>query len=717
MPDQVKIIFESDTKGITDAETALEKLSKTDKAAADQFKKSNDEYTKAFKTRQDAIEAEIKNIERLRIARKNTFNSDEIRNYNSEIIKSKNNIQVLGGQYSSVTKGSQDFLKQQVALNAALKQSTNAAGAATKAYGLLKTAANIIPGLGISGLILLGYETLVGLVGKLSESFGSTNKELIDSKKLLSDVTNELIKFHNETLNIIVDEQDLADEVKFAFGEITESQLKENKIQRQSDQDRIEQQRKFNQSRQKILSEYNDFAIKNKFELISKEEAAQIQADEHLLDRQTALNFRAESIRFKGDTKQAEALISLQNRLQDLAIENENAQIALEKSKNDKIIVARIESQKKQEELDDGAKKEGLKKIKERHDEELKLRQLFLSELLKNLRIANDKQIILSEDGSKDKLEAQIAAITEEQNFILETTVLTAQQRENIVAENENKILKLKTDFAQKQKEESLKLAKEQAEEEAKLREEQFEEDIKVAEEQADLELAQQQAFQDASFDISHETSNLISALNQASTNAELQEAQRKLDTKQITEEQFAEEVMRIKRNAAKQDKALNLFNIALNTAEGIIKYVSNPITAPFVPFVVATGAIQAGIVAATPIPFAKGTKSVKGGQQGKDSVHALLMPDEMVIPVDRKRKYEPILNAIFDERISPDLLNSMAAKGNMNFTQNNSIDEYVVSSGMKRALRDGIIVKNMPKNTGNISMLEYELLKRRGIA
>ena len=58
-----------------------------------------------------------------------------------------------------------------------------------------------------------------------------------------------------------------------------------------------------------------------------------------------------------------------------------------------------------------------------------------------------------------------------------------------------------------------------------------------------------------------------------------------------------------------------------------------------------------------------KGTKAVKGGQRGVDSVHALLMPDERVVPtqINTTPGYRAMLDVIQDRRISPEMSSYLA--------------------------------------------------------
>ena len=59
-----------------------------------------------------------------------------------------------------------------------------------------------------------------------------------------------------------------------------------------------------------------------------------------------------------------------------------------------------------------------------------------------------------------------------------------------------------------------------------------------------------------------------------------------------------------IKTKQAKAEKAAAISNIIISTAVGVAKAWSNPFTAPaLIPLIIASGAIQAATVLATPIP------------------------------------------------------------------------------------------------------------------
>jgi hypothetical protein len=131
----------------------------------------------------------------------------------------------------------------------------------------------------------------------------------------------------------------------------------------------------------------------------------------------------------------------------------------------------------------------------------------------------------------------------------------------------------------------------------------------------------------------------------------------------------YAKQEAELKKKAAQLDKEQALFNIAINTAQAIVKSIATlgPPVPPNIPGIagvalaIATGALQAGAIAAKPLPkFNKGTKSVPGVDTGGDSIVAMLRPGEGIMPVEKMAKYRPAFEAMFDERIPSGLINSI---------------------------------------------------------
>jgi hypothetical protein len=152
-----------------------------------------------------------------------------------------------------------------------------------------------------------------------------------------------------------------------------------------------------------------------------------------------------------------------------------------------------------------------------------------------------------------------------------------------------------------------------------------------IAEERARAQLKQQIAL--ASIDLGAEAANsalqIVVDQNQARFDAivaninkkreeELAAAGNNAAAREAIEKKYNEKLRQENIRKAKADKTASLFRIAISTAEAIARSVAvSPQTfgLPFSAFAAATGALQAAVVAARPLPqFRKGTKSAPRG-------------------------------------------------------------------------------------------------------
>lgn len=146
---------------------------------------------------------------------------------------------------------------------------------------------------------------------------------------------------------------------------------------------------------------------------------------------------------------------------------------------------------------------------------------------------------------------------------------------------------------------------------------------------QAQKVLEKKKEFQQAAFDFVSTTSgqlfDLGRELNQhnideltAQKDKELEVAGNNAQARKKIEENYQKELLKLKRKQAIYDKVQALFNIAINTAQGVSAALASPFTAPFmIPFIIATGAIEAAVVLAKPLPTAATGK--KRGKPGGD--------------------------------------------------------------------------------------------------
>jgi hypothetical protein len=129
-------------------------------------------------------------------------------------------------------------------------------------------------------------------------------------------------------------------------------------------------------------------------------------------------------------------------------------------------------------------------------------------------------------------------------------------------------------------------------------------------------------------------------------------------------EQEFDARIRAIRRRQAEREKRVAIFNAIINIAQGVTKAIAQGGIAGIVlgALVAAAGAVQIAAINNQETPaFNKGTKGVPGPNTNKDTVQAMLTPGEMVIPTKTKKKYWPVLDKIFDNKIDPDLLNGIA--------------------------------------------------------
>jgi len=153
-----------------------------------------------------------------------------------------------------------------------------------------------------------------------------------------------------------------------------------------------------------------------------------------------------------------------------------------------------------------------------------------------------------------------------------------------------------------------------------------------------------------------------------------------------ITEQKASREIAKIKRAQAIAAKGEAIFNIALNTPVAVSKLLAQLGIGGAIatPIILGLMALQLGAVIAQPIPqFAKGTENVTGGIKGKDSVLAMLMPGERIVPADINAKLGGIKNQDLPNLnlipsmpyISDSTMTAMERSRGLNTTSNFKID------------------------------------------
>lgn len=153
---------------------------------------------------------------------------------------------------------------------------------------------------------------------------------------------------------------------------------------------------------------------------------------------------------------------------------------------------------------------------------------------------------------------------------------------------------------------------------------------------------------------------------------------------KREIEEKYEKEQAKIKNEAAEKQRKAEIAQAIINGSLAITNILANMVD-PTVTQTFKTIAIGASVVSTAlqiariqsqPIPkYATGTKFVSGpGTETSDSVPAMLSRGERVITSRTNRQYKPILDAIHDNIISPDILNSLALNMQYSGIGNNGV-------------------------------------------
>ena len=143
------------------------------------------------------------------------------------------------------------------------------------------------------------------------------------------------------------------------------------------------------------------------------------------------------------------------------------------------------------------------------------------------------------------------------------------------------------------------------------------------------------------------------------------------LDKKRIeSEKKLADQVRAIKRRQAILDKTAAIIEITINTARAVSEALASgppPGNIALAAISGALGAAQTAIVAATPIPYKKGSKDTgaKGhmARVGEEGEEIVFMPAKSkVLPAKQTRTYGDVLDAMYDNRFEKYILKSYVA-------------------------------------------------------
>ena len=114
--------------------------------------------------------------------------------------------------------------------------------------------------------------------------------------------------------------------------------------------------------------------------------------------------------------------------------------VSAQRDANEKLLKLQTESYEKAKKDQEDADKDAIDQANQMVDENQKI-----------LEDANKAKILLTKEGTKERLDAEIEAIETERDFILDNTQLTADERTIIIQESIQKIADIQKDFEEKQ--------------------------------------------------------------------------------------------------------------------------------------------------------------------------------------------------------------------------------------------------------------------------
>jgi tape measure domain-containing protein len=217
---------------------------------------------------------------------------------------------------------------------------------------------------------------------------------------------------------------------------------------------------------------------------------------------------------------------------------------------------------------------------------------------------------------------------------------------------------------------------------------------------------------------------NTILAYKQKEIDGEKEMVENQRQQGLISQEQYDQQIRAIKRKEAIADRIAAIAQIAINTAIAITNPTNAASALALTPLYLANAAIQTGIVLAQPLPYNKGTKRVpmmRGAVRGRDSVHAILTPDERVVPADINTQpgYSALLDLAQDKKISDKeagFLAELATSGMRRTNTSQTIDPDTIG----RAIAKYIPHTNVAINERGIAVItersqtEIRRLRRR---
>jgi len=420
--------------------------------------------------------------------------------------------------------------------------------------------------------------------------------------------------------------------------------------------EQIEKQKKLKELRDKEIDDLNDTADILQLQKEARDQGVNAARRElELLVARGAKGKELFQAQLNVAREELEALVEREAFLAG-SFKNEEDRIKLQEDIKDKRNAIRaIEAKFEKDQQDEAVKnaKEAEAKKTKAIEDELK-RQASLR--------AQFEQEFTTQEGQIDKETQQRIRAS---NLLLTAIENQSKGEINLTTDKEAQKLQLELKALQDKKDLYVQFGKDTTDIELSIAEknnEIYQFDVKNKKKAADEKLEYDRKRLELLGQLSQESIDFIFSLNRASLDAQQNDLEQQREKGLITEEQYQEKLKQLKTKQAKADKEAQIFSAIMSTAQAIINALTvQPAT--LVPTAVAVastiGALNLAKIIATPLPkFKQGTLSVPGTDTGQDTVMAMLRPGEAVIPTETNREYAPALRAIYRRDINAKELN-----------------------------------------------------------
>lgn len=361
MADEILIKYKTDVsdlkKGMGEVRAELNQTGEAEK-------KYQKEVIDTAAIRKKALQDEIDDLKELKQRRKEALNADEARGFDKAISDAQKNIKALSSDMDGV------------------------ADKAKGAFSALRTVANILPGIGISGLVLAGYEVLSTLISDIVKGTKESIKSMEDFNKIMDAQLKTVNSLHDNWQKTWIDYQVNAKNMGKTEGEIAKLRIDAANKVKESDEKLLADRKQIIEDLKKDAEGYTTTTDK-KFKLAEL-------ASKKLVEREKLAAV---------ERKEIENQLNLS--IANLRIESAQKEEAESKKRIEKMLNEKEKGAVKEKKIVDNTWNEAIREAERQGQIEADIAEKFQKERLKQIEELNK----LKEKARQQDLKSEEAAI------------------------------------------------------------------------------------------------------------------------------------------------------------------------------------------------------------------------------------------------------------------------------------------------------------------